>query len=210
MRTERAIRRRRSAPLALVAALALALASAGPAIGDDTKETADVSNQGGPMSGVYAEEAAVLTRQTDGISIGVSIPVPQPDTYSYPSGATPGSPEVFTGWAFVFNNPEQCIVPFSCSSPDLFVPAVAAGVYNFAGHPVGAGGNLVLTGHIQVGQPATGPPGSTMAPLSNPEGAHVHMAIAPHGQLNPALMPDQARTPIGSLSNWWIALFEEP
>jgi hypothetical protein len=167
-------------------------------------------NQDG--AGYYAKDAAHLTRQTNGISIRVSVPVPQPNTYTYPEGVpTPSaSPEVFTGWAFVFNYPEKCANgPGSCSGPDLFNPDVGAGVYNFAGHPTGAGGNLVLTGSIQVGQPAGGPPGSTMAPLSNPGGAEVHMAIAPHGLIDPSNMPAQANTPVGSpaCACWWVAEF---
>jgi hypothetical protein len=205
--------RRRVVILALALALgvALALSAAGPAISKVAKQTAHVMNQNGV--GNYAEDAAHLTRQTDGISIRVSLPVPQPNTYTYPPEgvATPSaSPEVFTGWAFVFNNPEECAGGAGhCSGPDLSNPDVRAGVYNFAGHPTGAGGNLVLTGHIQVGQPAGGPPGSTMAPLSNPGGAEVHVAIAPHGLIDPSNMPAQANTPVGSpaCGCWWVAVF---
>ena len=205
--------RRRVVILALALALgvALALSSAGPAFAEVTKQTEHVMNQDGV--GYYAEDAAHLTRQTNGISIRVSVPVPQPNDYTYPAGGVPtpsASPEVFTGWAFVFNYPDECANgPGECSGPDLFNPDVEAGVYNFAGHPTGAGGNLVLTGSIQVGQPAGGPPGSTMAPLSSPEGAEVHMAIAPHGLIDPINMPAQANTPVGSpaCGCWWVAEF---
>ena len=205
--------RRRVLVLALALALgvALALSSAGPAISKVTKQTAHVMNQNGV--GNYAEDAAHLTRQTNGISIRVSVPVPQPNTYTYPPEGVPtpsASPEVFTGWAFVFNNPGECVGgPGNCSGPDLFNPLVEAGAYNFAGHPTGSGGNLVLTGRIQVGQSAGGPPGSTMAPLSNPGGAEVHVAIAPHGLIDPSNMPAQANTPVGSpaCGCWWVAVF---
>ena len=205
--------RRRVVILALAVALgvALALSSAGPAFAKVTKQTANVMNQDGV--GYYAEDAAHLTRQTNGILIRVSVPVPQPNTYTYPAEGVPtpsASPEVFTGWAFVFNYPDECANgPGECSGPDLFNPDVGAGVYNFAGHPTGAGGNLVLTGSIQVGQPAGGPPGSTMAPLDNPGGAEVHVAIAPHGLIDPSNMPAQANTPVGSpaCGCWWVAEF---
>ena len=197
--------------LAFVLGAALALSSAGPAFARVTQQTAHVMNQDG--AGYYAKDAAHLTRQTNGILIRVSVPVPQPNTYTYPPEGVPtpsSSPEVFTGWAFVFNNPEECVGgPGNCSGPDLFNPLVEAGVYNFAGHPTGAGGNLVLTGRIGVGQPAGGPPGSTMAPLSNPGGAEVHVAIAPHGLIDPSIMPAQANTPVGSpaCGCWWVAEF---
>jgi len=195
---------------ALVLSMAVVSWSAVPALGEVATQTADVMNQGG--AGNYADDAARLTRQTNGVSIKVSVPVPQPNTYVYPAEVpTPSaSPEVFSGWAFVFNHPDECAGgPGNCSGPDLFDPDVGAGVYNFAGNPTGAGGNLVLTGHIRVGQPAGGPPGSTMAPLSNPAGAEVHTAIAPHGQLDPANMPAQATTPAGSpaCGCWWLAIF---
>lgn len=203
--------RRRVVVLALAMGVALAFSSAGPAFAKVTKQTASVMNQDGV--GYYAEDAAHLTRKTNGISIRVSIPVPQPNTYTYPAEGVPtpsASPEVFTGWAFVFNYPDECANgPGECSGPDLFNPAVGAGVYNFAGHPTGAGGKLVLNGSIKVGQPAGGPPGSTMAPLSNPGGAEVHMAIAPHGLIDPSNMPAQARTPVGNpaCACWWVAVF---
>lgn len=205
--------RRRVGVLAVALGLAVMVFAVGPASAKVTKQTADVMNQDGV--GNYADDAAHLTRQTDGISIRVSVPVPQPNTYTYPSEGVPApsaSPEVFTGWAFVFNYPDNCAVRGSCAGPDLFNPAVGAGVYNFAGHPTGAGGNLVLTGHIQVGQPAGGPPGSTMAPLSNPGGAEVHMAIAPHGEIDPSNMPFQARSPVGNpgCACWWVAQFFAP
>ncbi len=200
----------RIAVLALVAGLVAAVGPAGSVFGAVTTQTEDLMNQGGV--GVYAEDGVKLTRQPNGITIRVSVPVPEPNSYVYPPEIpTPSaSPEVFSGWAIVFNNPDECAGgPGNCGGPDLFNPDVEAGIYNFAGHPAGAGGKLVLTGHVQVGQPAGGPPGSTMAPLSNPGGAEVHVAIAPHGLLDPAQMPAQTTTPAGSpaCECWWVAVF---
>lgn len=201
---------RRIAILALALGLAAALGPAGSAFGTVTTQTEDLMDQGG--GGVYAEDGVRLTRQPEGITIRVSVPVPQPNSYVYPSEiATPSaSPEVFSGWAIVFNHPGECAGgPGNCGGPDLFNPAVGGGVFNFAGHPVGAGGKLVLTGQVGVGEAAGGPPGSTMAALSNPGGAEVHVAIAPHGLLDPAGMPAQATTPAGSpaCNCWWVAEF---
>ncbi len=199
---------RRVAVLALAMGMAAALGPAAPAFGAAATQTADVMAQSGGAA--YAVDGAELIRQPNGFTLRVTVPVPQPGTYVYAPGTQPGSPEVFSGWAIVFNHPEECLDgPGNCFGPDLFNPAVGAGIYNFAGHPVGAGGDLVLTGHVRVGQTAGGPPGSTMAPLSNPAGAEIHMAIAPHGQLDPAQMPAQATTPAGSpaCSCWWVAEF---
>ncbi len=196
--------------LTLALGLVVAFGPAGPALGGVATQTADLMNQDG--IGSYADEAAELIRQPNGITIQVSFPVPQPNTYVYPPEIpTPSaSPEVFSGWAIVFNHPEECALgPGRCGGPDLFDPDVGGGIYNFAGHAVGAGGDLVLTGHVQVGQAAGGPPGSTMAPLSNPDSAEVHVAIAPHGLVDPAGLPEQATTPAGSpaCACWWVAVF---
>lgn len=37
--------------------------------------------------------------------------------------------------------------------------------------------------------------------------AEIHLAVAPHGVLNPALLPEQISTPAGDPSFWWIAAF---
>ncbi len=199
---------RRVAILALALGLAAALGPAAPAFGKATGQTVAVMDQGGGT--VYAADGATLIRQPNGITLRVTVPAPAPGSYVYAPGTQAGSPEVFSGWAIVFNHPDECAGgPGNCSGPDLFNPDVEAGVFNFAGHPVGAGEKLVLTGQVRVGETAGGPPGSTKAPLSNPAGAEVHMAIAPHGQLDPAQMPDQATTPAGSpaCGCWWVAVF---
>ncbi len=118
-----------------------------------------------------------------------------------PNGAVPGHPEAFSFWAFVFNHPELCSGP--CDMNDLGITAAAqGGVYNVGGHVEG-GGRLVLSGHISVGStPFAG------VALSEPRTAFVHLAIAPHGQLDPALLPDQITKPIGGPTLWWGALFE--
>jgi hypothetical protein len=166
-------------------------------------EYANVSNQGG--AGVYAVNGAAIVRQPDGLQARLSMPVPAPGTYSYPAGTGPGHPEVFTLWIFVFNNPELCTLP--CSSDDLGVNKPArGGAYNGGGHV--AGGNmLTIAGRIGVGETPFDHPVITMAPLESPATAEVHLAVAPHGNLDPSRLPDEFRLPTGTLAFWWVALF---
>ncbi len=186
----------------------LALIAAGLA----TAEPADVVGQG-PGGAVVAANGANLVRTSDGINIKLRMPTPAPGTYLYPppNGFQPsvyqGHPEVFTGWAFIFNYPDQCsdgVCGFDDLGPDK--PAKGA-AYNYAGHAVG-GSTLRLSGRIHVGDtPFPAVPG---APLENPLGAEVHIAIAPHGALQPDLLPMQITTPIGTTDHWWLAIFFAP
>lgn len=181
------------------------------------KQTANVNGQGigGPL---VSENGAKLNRTKNGITVSVSMPTPIPTMYNYPSGnmfqpmVFMGSPEVFTGWIFFFNNPGDCLVPHACVPPPPGTPApndftmALGGVYNFAGHIAAGGGSLNLTGHISVGEGVFAGPST----LQNPYGAEVHVAIAPHGMVQPALLPAQLNTPIGSPPFWWLALFLDP
>jgi hypothetical protein len=183
----------------LVAVTSISPAVAGPA------ETADVNAQGG--AGVLTPDGARLVRQTNGLHVSVQMPAPEPGTYVYPAGTTPGAPEVFTLWMFVFNHPDQCTAP--CGSDDTTNPDVEFGVYNTAGH-VNASGWLTLSGRAGVGEPAQAPPGVMPHPLSNPAGAEIHLAVTSHGELDPARLPDEFRTPTGSpaCGCWWTAFFD--
>jgi hypothetical protein len=201
-------------PVILAVVLAVLLLATVPATASTTTQTEDVLGQG--EVGIYAPDGAELTRKNNGLAIQVTMPVPQPNTYTYPAGIpTPSaSPEVFTGWVFVFNNPEGCAGgPGNCGGADV-TPANPGGlgIYNFAGHATGAGGNLVLTGQIAVGQPAGGPPFLPAVDLYNVQGAEVHVAIAPHGKLDAAQLPGQMQTPAGNpaCACWWLALFDPP
>lgn len=172
-------------------------------------ETADVVGQG-PAGPVVSADGATLIRVRNGITISIKMPTPAPGSYTYPppnlfqATMEIGKPEVFTGWAFVFNYPDLCSDGV-CNSDDIGADTPArGGVYNFAGHAA-AGRNLTLAGHISNGDTPFG--GDDHAPLENPTGADVHLAVAPHGTLQPALMPNQIRTPIGSGAFWWFAFF---
>ena len=147
---------------------------------------------------VYAEDAATLRRGPNGLQVSVQIPTPEPGTYNYPdpgepTAAEPGHPEAFTLWVFVFDEELGPYQDFPWSSAFLG-----------AGHVVG-GPNLTLSGHIsKSSEPFAG------FPLENPQDVEVHFAVAPHGGLDPAIMPDQIKTPAGSPPLWWVALFEAP
>lgn len=159
---------------------------------DSTKQTTAVFGQG--MDGdVVAEDGATLRRTRNGVSMTLSMPTPAPDTYDYPEEGVysgPGHPETFTLWAFVFNDPPA-------EDPD--------GAFFVAGHAVG-GPELTLSGRVSTN---TEPFGGER--LTNPEGAEVHLAVAPHGGLDPDLMPEQIQTPTGPGPDiWWIALFDPP
>lgn len=170
-------------------------------------ETTDVFGQG-LMGPVVAEDGATIRRTSKGISMRLSMPTPEPGSYTYPSGPPGGAwtdeegpPEAFTLWAFIFNNPEDCATPFECGPADLGGDA-GGGAFFVAGHVVG-GPFLNLSGRVSTNSEPFGG-----APLENVSGAHVHLAVAPHGALDPALLPEQIKTPTGpAVDIWWLALF---
>ncbi len=198
---------------------ALLLASTSVLYADGAvKQTANVAGQG-PGGPVVSENGATLIRTRNGITIALSMATPGPGSYNYPPAnpfqtvaPVPGTPEVFTGWAFIFNHPERCAVPFQCvpGNPSALNDFAAnrgdGGAYNFAGHAISGGGSLNLVGHISVGETLFG----GVSPLRNPAGADVHVAVAPHGVLVPELLPEQINTPVGNPSFWWIAVFGAP
>jgi hypothetical protein len=174
------------------------------------KETADVVGQGGAGPLVSAQ-GAQLIRTESGINISLTMPTPQSGMYVYPdpnpfqAEVVQGHPEVFTGWAFIFNWPDQCS-DGECGFDDLGPNAPArGGAFNFAGHIVG-GPTLRMSGRVDLGDPPF--PAAPGVPLENPRGAEVHVAIAPHGEVQPDLLPTQITTPIGTADHWWQAIFK--
>jgi len=197
------------------------LGLAAPAGASSTRQTANViENQSG--GGAIEAENAHLNRTDNGLSISIKMETPAPGTYNYPDTVPESdqvAPEIFTGWAFIFANPDECknaenTEPGPCNGDDFGDPDVGGGAYNYAGHVKGTGGNMTLSGHIKVGQTAglRGPGGNTPFPLSNPMGAEVHVAVAPHGQLDPSTLPGELRSPVGSpaCDCWWVAIFLPP
>lgn len=178
------------------------------AVAGNNMERADVFGQG--LTGPVVEiGGAILVRKKHQLIIKVRIPTPEPGSYSYPLGnpwnndAIQGTPEAFSLWAFVFNDPSLCTGggPGICTGADARNGTLGAGAFNVAGHLV-AGGVLQLNGNVTFSSTPFGG-----APLTDPQTAEVHLAIAPHGALQPETMPNQIQTPIGGPDYWWIAVF---
>lgn len=172
-----------------------------------TTESQDVIGQGlaGP---VVAMNGAKLSRSSTGLNVSLRMPAPEPGSYNYPPGnafnptAVPGPPEAFSLWLFAFNQPGDCLSD-PCDLADFFAGRGDGGAFNAAGHIVGVGGqNLQLSGRVSLNsEPFLG------SFLMEPMTAEVHLAVAPHGLVNPEFMPAQIQTPIGDPSYWWFALF---
>lgn len=201
----------------LAAATALVLSSS-LAAGAASWERADIVGQGDDGPTVAVDGAAIL-RTGNGLTAQVSMPTPEPGSYQYSSAPTAnnevGSPEAFTLWVFIFYNPDAC--DGDCDEPDIAHKAdVVAGAYNAGGHFV-AGPNLTITGHVNHRSAVFPPPGATSQLETLGEAldmgfdiadAEVHLAVAPHGALDPELLPQQISTPAGPPSLWWVALFK--
>jgi hypothetical protein len=177
------------------------------------KQTVDVMGQ--VMMGqrpVASPDGAKIIRTKNGVTVSINMPTPMSGTYNLPPETFAGVPEVFSGWLFFFNEPENCAMPHQCSPPPPGTEAPndftegRGGVYNFAGHATSGRGSLNMVGHISVGEMQFGGPYA----LENPTGAEIHLAIAPHGILIPDLMPQQMRTPAGGPPLWWVALLPPP
>ena len=189
---------RRIIPTMLVAVLVVGVLAV-PAIGQSNTETLDLVGQGFPSDNVVG--TAELTRLPSGLHVKVTMQTPEPGSYLYPEGAPDeGGPEAFSLWVFVFADPSLCS-DGSCSG-GADVAASGGGVFNVAGH-ISGGGTMVLSGHIsEKSEPFD------LNHLTNADTAEVHVAVAPHGTLDPSQMPAQITTPSGGLPNWWVALFE--
>lgn len=182
--------------LVLLAATALVVAMLTPAsAGGAMDGTADVVGQG-PDGDVVAEDGATLKRTDNSIKTKVEMPTPESGEYEYPEPegtvSEPGHPEGFTLWVFVFDDqlgPANGDVPWSSA-------------FLGAGHIVG-GDTLTLSGQINKNtEPFAG------FHLQNPRDVEVHLAVAPHGEVDEEIMPDQIKTPGGGPQHWWHAVFE--
>lgn len=79
-------------------------------------------------------------------------------------------------------------------------------VFLGAGHMVG-GDTLTLSGQVNTNtEPFMGDAPS----LEHPRDVDVHLTVAPHGGLDPDLMPEQIQTPGGGPAMWWHAVFGDP
>lgn len=204
------MRKRILATLIATASLVLSVTSAAAS----GWETANVAGQG--MAGpVVAPGGAAILRTPNGVAASLRMSTPAPDSYTYPTGATgsgiAGHPEVFSLWVFIFYNPEECAADI-CGPGDLMNnPAVIAGAHNGGGHVVG-GPNLNLAGFVNKDSFTFGGPnaerlGQALSMGYDLADAEIHLAVAPHGALDPALLPGSISTPVGTPAFWWIAIF---
>lgn len=205
------MRKRTLATLVAAASLAVSATAASAA---GAWETADVVGQGlaGP---VVAQDGAAILRTPNGVAASLTMATPEPGSYTNPSGPTgsgaSGHPEAFSLWVFIFFNPEECASAI-CGPGDLMNDDdVVAGAYNAGGHLEG-GSSLHLAGFVN-GDTATfgGPKAETLNEAVSMgydlAGAEIHLAVAPHGALDPSLLPGSISTPNGSPAAWWLAFF---
>lgn len=219
---------RTAASLLLAGSLALIATGASA---EDMGTPADFTeNFPAPDAGLLQPDHTSIVRSEDKVHLHLDLVTPEAGSYTYPETIpeeAQAQPEVFTGWAFVFNYPENCETPYDCGAND-FDGAAKGGVYNFGGISnqlsQDSGGEVVLngatdgfvriTGDILAGQEQRSdlPPGTTTFALENPMGAEIHAAIAPHGQFDAATIADELYNPTGNpgCGCWWVAVFESP
>jgi hypothetical protein len=204
----------RKQPIATLIAVASLVLTSTAASAANGWETTDVFGQG--MAGpVVATDGAAILRTRNGVAASLTMPTPEPGSYSYPTGPTgsgvAGHPEAFSLWVFIFFNPEECAGPV-CGPADLMNdPDVIAGAYNAGGHLEG-GSNLNLEGFVNKDSFTFGGPnaetlGQALAMGYDLASADIHLAVAPHGALDPALLPGSISTPVGTPASWWLAIF---
>lgn len=201
---------KKKALFALLAAVVVAaMAAPATATTQSGVEKVDILGQGG--NGVLAENGAKLARNDNRIKVWYRAATPDPGSYIYPTAdmvppgavhpeVVPGYPEVFTLWAFVFNNPELCSGP--CDFDDIGDTPAQGGVYQLGGK-VATEAKIGFKKKVSVGDaPVVG------AVLQNPRGAEVHVAMAPHGKAycGEELM-QQLTGSVGTPAHWWPALF---
>ena len=205
------MRNRILAPIIAVASLVLIATSVSAAGG---WETANVVGQGlaGP---VVAPGGAAVLRTPNGVAASLTMSTPEPGSYFYPTGptgsGTAGHPEAFSLWVFIFYNPEECAGAI-CGPGDLMNnPDVIAGAHNGGGHLEG-GSNLKLEGFVNKSSFTFGGPnaetlGEALSMGYDLADADIHLAVAPHGALDPDLLPGSISTPVGTPASWWLAIF---
>lgn len=197
----------------IITASALVL-SASVASAAGPSETADVVGQGlaGP---IVAPDGAAIRRTPNSVVAKLVMPTPVPGTYSYPTGPTgsgvAGHPEVFSLWMFIFYNPDACAGALCLPGDLMNNPAVIAGAYNAGGHVAG-GSQLTLAGSVNHRSVTFGGPnaetlGQALSMGYDLADAEIHLAVAPHGALDPALLPGSITTPVGNPSFWWLSIF---
>ncbi len=106
-------------------------------------------------------------------------------TAVYKASGIPAGQAV-TLWMVIFNNPELCVIPFSCAAPAEVGNSLIGSDFHFmGGHVVGDSGKVTVAGQLKVGDNS----GSRLAevgmgsgfPLVDPFKADVVLAIHSHG-----------------------------
>ena len=181
-------------------------------------QTVDVLGQG-PDREVVAEDGATLHRTADALVTELTMPTPEPGEYTYASEPPEregewwtdeaGELEAFTLWVIPFNNPDECEEGVGeCGGDDLGEPA-GGGAFGVGG-TVPAGDQLTLNGFVTT-ETEVFENGDPMGmPLERPLEAEVHVAVAPHGAFDPAMMPETLETPVSPPDVWWAAFFDPP
>ena len=75
-----------------------------------------------PDEQLLLPENTSIDRSDDGVHLHLDLITPEAGGYTYPENigeAQRQQPEVFTGWAFVFNYPELCETPYECGANDF-------------------------------------------------------------------------------------------
>lgn len=93
----------------------------------------------------------------------------------------------------------------------MTTPGVVTGAFNGGGHVEG-GPNLTLSGRVNHQSALFGGPNAESLGTALDQGfdladAEIHLAVAPHGALDPALLPESISTPVGTPAFWWLAFF---
>lgn len=109
--------------------------------------------------------------------------------------------DAYTAWAFIFNNPEDCIdndnpeLPGPCDSPADLGPSGGAVVY-LTGQRVQSNGRAIFAGSISENVSHA----YVFGQLTNAAGAEIHVGLQTHGRIakTAAERDDQTTTPEGS------------
>lgn len=209
--------RRRRRKFAIGVAAVVSMATVGAAVVEAhggqrrIRQSADVMQQGG--NDVYRHKGAKLVRTDHSVEVTWKIHTPEPGSYTYPTGdmvppgapphpeVNPGYPEVFTLWLFAFDHPELCSDGI-CDGNDIGDTPARGNVYQVDGE-IADRHHLRMRGKVRLGQtPANG------LGLSNPLGAEVHVAMAPHGVTGEgADLIQQLNSAVGGPPLWFAAVF---
>jgi hypothetical protein len=204
MRTERSVRRRRTASMTyertmiemrrhmtvLLAVVAVVFAVVAPAAATAAEyETAGVSwhaqQAGLGKSGPVAGASAQLVRNDNGIAYRL-------DTTGLEEG------NAYTLWLVVVNNPSACLAT-PCAAPEIINnPATDSQVRFAAGHVAGASGSGTFAGHVSEG-PLSG--WLSDGSLEDSRGAEIHLVVNDHGPAIAEFMPDMIHTYRGGCSD---------